>query len=74
VGLTEAERIENVHGAFAVRAQVPTGPVVLVDDVFTTGATARAAAGALREAGARRVYVLTLARAVGEANPGLFGL
>lgn len=74
VGLTEAERIENVHGAFAVRGQVPTGPVVLVDDVFTTGATARAAGSALREAGARRVYVLTLARAVGEANPGLFGL
>ena len=73
VGLTEAERIENVHGAFAVCTQVPRGPVVLVDDVLTTGATARAAGSALREAGARRVYVLTLARAVGEANPGLFG-
>jgi len=74
VGLTEAERTENVYGAFAVRGQVPSGPVVLVDDVFTTGATARAASSALREAGARRVYVLTLARAVGEANPGRFGL
>ncbi|HEY1417355.1 MAG TPA: ComF family protein [Myxococcaceae bacterium] len=74
VGLTEAERTENVHGAFAVRAQVPSGPVVLVDDVFTTGATARAATAALREVGARRVYVLTLTRAVGEANPGRFGL
>lgn len=74
VGLTEAERTENVHGAFAVRGPVPPGPVVLVDDVFTTGATARAAGAALREAGARPVYVLTLARAVGEANPGRFGL
>ena len=74
VGLTEAERIENLHRAFAVRGPVPPGPLVLVDDVLTTGATARAASAALREAGARLVYVLTLARAVGEANPGLFGL
>ena len=74
VGLTEAERTENVHRAFATHGPMPSGPVVLVDDVFTTGATARAASAALREAGARWVYVLTLARAVGEANPGRFGL
>ena len=74
VGLTEAERTENLHGAFATCGPIPPGPVVLVDDVLTTGATARAASAALREAGARWVYVLTLARAVGEANPGRFGL
>ena len=74
VGLTEAERIENVHRAFSARGSIPAGPLVLVDDVLTTGATARAASAALREVGARRVYVLTLARAVGEANPGRFGL
>jgi len=74
VGLTEAERTENVHRAFAVTGPLPRGPVVLVDDVLTTGATARAASATLREAGARGVYVLTLARAVGEANPGRFGL
>jgi ComF family protein len=74
VGLTEAERTENVHGAFAVRGRVPSGTVVLVDDVLTTGATARAASAVLREAGVPRVHVLTLARAVGEANPGRFGL
>ena len=74
VGLTEAERTENVHGAFATRGPVPARPMVLVDDVFTTGATVRAASAALREAGAQWVYVLTLARAVGEANPGRFGL
>ena len=74
MGLTEAERTENVHGAFATRGPMPARPMVLVDDVFTTGATVRAASAALREAGARWVYVLTLARAVGEANPGRFGL
>jgi ComF family protein len=74
VGLSEAERTENLHRAFAVRGPVPPGPLVLVDDVLTTGATAWAASAALREAGARAVYVLTLARAVGEANPGRFGL
>ena len=74
VGLTEAERTENLHGAFAVKGPLPLAPVLLVDDVLTTGATARAASGALREAGAARVYVLTLARAVGEANAGRFGL
>jgi len=74
VGLTEAERTENLRGAFAVSAPCPSGAVLLVDDVFTTGATARAAGAALREAGVPRVYVLTLARAVGEAHPGRFGL
>jgi predicted amidophosphoribosyltransferase len=36
---------------------------LLVDDVFTTGATVSACAGALKEAGAASVYVLTVARA-----------
>lgn len=74
VGLSDAERTENLHRAFAVSGPPPPGPIVLVDDVLTTGATARAASAVLREAGASRVYVLTLARAVGEANPGRFGL
>jgi ComF family protein len=74
VGLTEAERTENLHGAFATHGPMPPEPLVLVDDVFTTGATVRAASAALREAGVRGVYVLTLARAVGEANPGRSGL
>jgi predicted amidophosphoribosyltransferase len=38
--------------------------VILVDDVYTTGATAAAAASALRKAGARSVHVVTFARAV----------
>jgi predicted amidophosphoribosyltransferase len=62
-GLTLAERRRNVRGA--VRA-VGTTPrrVCVVDDVYTTGATADACAAALKRAGARRVEVVTLARAV----------
>ena len=63
VGLTEAEREANLRGAFSATDCARGRDVVLVDDVFTTGATARAAASALHNAGARSVRVLTLARA-----------
>ena len=68
-GLSLAERRRNVAQAFA--ADLVRGTVVLVDDVYTTGATASAAASALRAAGARRVEVVTLARAVRTAGLGL---
>ncbi|MCK5942502.1 MAG: ComF family protein [Planctomycetes bacterium] len=53
-------RAENVRGAFAVRRPraVRGRDVLLVDDVFTTGATARACASLLRDAGARSVSLL----------------
>jgi ComF family protein len=63
VGLAEAEREANVRGAFAAASAVRGREVVLVDDVLTSGATARAATRALTDAGAARVFVLTLARA-----------
>src|SRR5215208_793929 len=63
-GLQRAERRRNVSGAFRPRqADVPRR-IALVDDVYTTGATAAAAASALRGAGAREVHVITFARAV----------
>jgi ComF family protein len=62
-GLTLAERRRNVRGAFAATAAVPK-TIVLVDDVYTSGATVSAAATALRKSGARRVEVVTFARAV----------
>ncbi|TMK69291.1 MAG: ComF family protein [Actinobacteria bacterium] len=62
-GLDQGARRRNVRGAFAASGRVPPS-VVLVDDVYTTGATANAAASALRRAGARRVEVVTFARAI----------
>jgi ComF family protein len=62
-GLTLAERRRNVRGAFSTTAGVPK-TVVLIDDVYTSGATVSAAATALRKGGARRVEVVTFARAV----------
>jgi len=62
-GLSRAERRRNVAGAFVAPSAVPSS-IVLVDDVFTSGATANAAASALRQAGARRVEVVTFARVV----------
>jgi predicted amidophosphoribosyltransferase len=62
-GSTQAERRANVRGAFRPTARAPAR-VLLVDDVYTTGATASAVASALRSAGARRVDVVTFARAL----------
>ncbi len=63
VGRTRAERDANVAAAFEATGAVAGRDLVLVDDVVTTGATADAAARALRQAGARSVRVLALARA-----------
>ena len=62
--LTRAERRRNVRHAFRAAAVNIPPRVVLVDDVYTTGATADAAASALRSAGADHVLVVTFARAV----------
>jgi ComF family protein len=65
-GMDARARRESVEGAFAVAHPrlVRGQSVLLVDDVFTTGATASACARALLDAGARAVFVLTAARAV----------
>lgn len=63
VGRSREERARNVAGAFAATVAARALHLVLVDDVVTTGATADAAARALRAAGARSVEVVALARA-----------
>ncbi|MDD5140322.1 MAG: ComF family protein [Verrucomicrobiales bacterium] len=62
--LTKEQRAKNMHGAFAIRDRLKLNGerVVLVDDVFTTGATTSACAQALRAAGAGEVCVWTVAR------------
>ena len=66
VGLGAQARADNVRGAFGVpqhrRPQITGGSVLLVDDVYTTGATVNSASRALLKAGADHVYVLTFAR------------
>ena len=62
-GLTQTERRRNVADAFLAHGPVPSR-VVLIDDIYTTGATANAAASALRKGGARTVEVVTLARTI----------
>lgn len=65
--LTRGERLANVHRAFVCAdfapAQIKGRHLILVDDVFTTGATLNACAAALFEAGARTLSYLTFGRA-----------
>jgi ComF family protein len=62
LGLTRRGRRRNMSGAFEVKGSVRGQEVLLVDDVLTTGATARECARVLLRAGATRVWVATLAR------------
>jgi ComF family protein len=64
-GLTPHQRRANVRGAFfaSTPERLKGLDVLLIDDIYTTGATARACAQALRRAGANSVHVATVARA-----------
>lgn len=59
VGLTPEERLQNLRDAFAVTTRVEGLSVLLLDDVVTSGGTARECARALRSGGAARVELLT---------------
>ncbi|MBJ3786196.1 ComF family protein [Devosia sediminis] len=74
VGLSGDGRLRNVQGAFAVHPsfieRVHGRPLVLVDDVYTTGATVKAVTRVLKRAGVGEVNILTFARVViGEDLP-----
>ena len=70
VGMSRAQRLLNVQGAFQVPplAEVAGRHIVLVDDVMTTGATANAAARVLLRAGAAGVDLAVFALVAGEAG------
>jgi len=63
-GLNRATRLANLQGVFRVRGTVPER-IALVDDVVTTGATAKTLARHLLDAGAREVQLWALARTPG---------
>ncbi len=63
VGLNRRQRRSNVSGAFRATASFNGQRVLLVDDVYTTGATLRACAQALANRGAAAVYAITLTAA-----------
>jgi ComF family protein len=66
VELTGEERVKNVAGAFSLRFPeiVEDKHILLIDDVFTTGATMNECAAVLKRAGAKQVTACTLARAI----------
>jgi predicted amidophosphoribosyltransferase len=66
--LTPPQRWDNVRHAFSIRAghHLREAHVLVVDDILTTGATCSEAARALRKAGAARVTIAVVARAIGE--------
>ena len=70
VGLTKAQRQDNLQGAFRVpteaKAKLKGKRVLLVDDVLTTGSTANAASRALLRGGVASVDILAFARVVQE--------
>lgn len=62
--LSRAERRRNVAAAFLPAGRPVPTRIALVDDVYTTGATANAAASVLRKGGAREVEIVTFARTI----------
>lgn len=70
-GLTAQERQKNLLGAFALTRRLSGEKILLIDDVMTTGSTARSCAAMLRGGGAGEVAVAVLARARRNSMLGL---
>ena len=58
-----AQQLRNVHGAFAVAGEPPSGPILLIDDTVDSGWTLTVVGAALREAGSGPVHPFALAKA-----------
>jgi len=76
IGLSHHQRRQNLRGAFAIKdpTAIANRNILLVDDVYTTGATASECARVLRRAGAARVWVATVARTLKVFDVGLENL
>ncbi len=61
-GLNRKQRLKNLAGSFGMKENMYEKNVILVDDVFTTGATANECSKVLKKHGAKNVIVVTLAR------------
>jgi ComF family protein len=66
IELKGEERLKNVKGAFSLKdpKTIEGKSLLLIDDVYTTGATVRECSKVLKKAGAEKVYVFTLARVI----------
>lgn len=72
VGLNAVERQANLEDAFQANSHIVTNKIILlIDDVYTTGATLAVCAEALLSAGAKDVYGLTVTTAQGRQNYSL---
>lgn len=73
IGLSTIQRYENMKGAFEVKNGKAKGKrFLLIDDVYTSGATIRSAEKALKEAGAACVYKLTVTKAKNISNQDIW--
>lgn len=65
VEMSREERLQNVRNVFATRenCDLKGATILLIDDVYTTGATLKECAQVLKNAGAQKIFALTLARA-----------
>lgn len=74
-GMTRKQRGQAVRGVFAIpadrRDRIKGRHVLLIDDVYTTGATARACVRLLKQAGAARVTIFCWARVLRDGDEGL---
>jgi len=63
-GLSRVARVQNLRGAFGMRRKLSGERLLLVDDVMTTGATARACSKVLLRAGASEIHMAAVARTI----------
>ncbi len=68
VGLRANDRKKNIRKAFEIKnkERIKGKNIMLVDDVYTTGATVRECSGVLKRAGAADIHVITLAHSKGD--------